>query len=161
MSDPVKYFICKTSISLVHITFQWVLNHFQSIIFNSLHYIDGKLITTITSQKPILSNYNLIHFSSSLWVWIKSTLENAAISLKSCHRVQCLCAVWKVGWRLAGSPGNTPQGSQPAWAQIWVQQVTLDRSLNSSVSLFPHMENGVSGRVSPSLGLFWGLNELV
>lgn len=70
--------------------FQWLSKHFESIIINSLQCINGKLITTITSPNPILSNYNLIHWRCSLWAWIKSwsNFEDAVIFSK----IVCVCA---------------------------------------------------------------------
>lgn len=132
--------------------FQWVFNHFQSIIFNSLDYIDCKLITTITRPNPILSNYNLIHLSSSLWVWIKSesTLENHVIS----SRILSLCSVFpwwlEEGLRIQQGVGGwlarkvTPcrVASKPRFRSGFnnlLVSVTVERLLNLSAPLFPHL----------------------
>ena len=125
---------------------QWVFNHFQSIIFNSLHYIDGKLITTITSQNPILSNYNLIHLSellslSELLCFLQNPVIAFHVSVMVARRYEDSAVGW--GWGLAGSQGDTPRGGQPAWVQIWVQQSSgccnhgeVTQSLRASIASF-------------------------
>lgn len=114
--------------------FQWVFNHFQSIIFNSLHYIDGKLITTISSQNPILSNYDLIHLSELLSLsWdkkAKAVWKIVWFPLESCHCIPCLCDGCKKAWGFSSGlgvgvgwlPRWHPTGLSASWVQTWVQQ---------------------------------------